>query len=106
MFPAGTRGDFPQWERKSSRPPRTLSHANHPLHLLHGPAPDAGACFPARFIERVRAHFTLDNFARIIDLYDNDLQAIRRDISGCGFSDEEIAKILYANWMRIFEELL
>ena len=29
------------------------------------------------------------NFARIIDLYDNDLQAIRRDISGCGFSDEE-----------------
>jgi threonine synthase len=29
------------------------------------------------------------NFARIIDLYDNDLQAIRRDIWGCGFSDEE-----------------
>jgi threonine synthase len=29
------------------------------------------------------------NFARILDLYDNDLQAIRRDILGCSFSDEE-----------------
>ena len=29
------------------------------------------------------------NFARIVDLYDNDLQAIRRDIWGCSFSDEE-----------------
>lgn len=29
------------------------------------------------------------NFARILDLYNNDLQAIRRDILGCGFSDEE-----------------
>jgi len=29
------------------------------------------------------------NFARIVDLYGNDLQAIRRDIWGCGFSDEE-----------------
>ena len=29
------------------------------------------------------------NFARIVDLYDNDLQAIRRDILGCSFSDEE-----------------
>lgn len=29
------------------------------------------------------------NFARILDLYDNDLQAIRRDILGCGFGDEE-----------------
>jgi threonine synthase len=29
------------------------------------------------------------NFARILDLYNNDLQAIRRDILGCGFNDEE-----------------
>jgi threonine synthase len=29
------------------------------------------------------------NFARIVDLYGNDLQAIRRDIWGCSFSDEE-----------------
>jgi threonine synthase len=29
------------------------------------------------------------NFARIIDLYENDLQAIRHDIWGCSFSDEE-----------------
>jgi DNA-binding NarL/FixJ family response regulator len=41
--------------------------ANHPLHLLRDPAADAGACFPVRFIERVREHFTLDNFARIIE---------------------------------------
>jgi len=35
--------------------------------LLRDLAPDAGACFPVRFIERVRVHFTLDNFARIIE---------------------------------------
>jgi threonine synthase len=35
------------------------------------------------------------NFARIIDLYDNDLQAIRRDISGCGFSDEETLRTMH-----------
>jgi DNA-binding NarL/FixJ family response regulator len=35
--------------------------------LLRDPAPDAGACFPVRFIERVRVYFTLDNFARIIE---------------------------------------
>src|ERR1700687_5516146 len=29
------------------------------------------------------------NFARIVDLYDNDLQAIRHDMWGCSFSDEE-----------------
>ena len=29
------------------------------------------------------------NFARILDLYDNDLHAIRRDILGCSFSNEE-----------------
>ena len=29
------------------------------------------------------------NFARIVDLYGNNLQAIRHDIWGCGFSDEE-----------------
>jgi threonine synthase len=29
------------------------------------------------------------NFARMLDLYDNDLQAMRRDVWGCGFSDEE-----------------
>jgi threonine synthase len=29
------------------------------------------------------------NFARILDLYDNDLQAIRRDMLGCSFSDDE-----------------
>lgn len=34
------------------------------------------------------------NFARIADLYDNDLQAIRRDIWGCAFSDEETLRIM------------
>jgi threonine synthase len=29
------------------------------------------------------------NFARMLDLYGNDLQAMRRDVWGCGFSDEE-----------------
>src|ERR1700730_10475500 len=67
IFPARARGEFPQWERKSSRPPRILSHASHPLHLLRDPMADAGACFPVRFLERVREHFTLDNFARIIE---------------------------------------
>ena len=33
------------------------------------------------------------NFARIVDLYDNDLQAIRRDILGCSFSDEETLRV-------------
>ncbi len=35
------------------------------------------------------------NFARIIDLYDNDLQAIRRDIWGCSFSDEETLRVMH-----------
>ena len=35
------------------------------------------------------------NFARIIDLYDNDLQAIRRDIWGCSFSDEETLRTMH-----------
>jgi threonine synthase len=35
------------------------------------------------------------NFARIVDLYDNDLQAIRRDIMGCSFSDEETLRVMH-----------
>jgi threonine synthase len=35
------------------------------------------------------------NFARIMDLYDNDLQAIRRDIWGCSFSDEETLRTMH-----------
>jgi len=35
------------------------------------------------------------NFARIIDLYDNNLQAIRRDIWGCSFSDEETLRVMH-----------
>jgi len=35
------------------------------------------------------------NFARIVDLYDNDLQAIRRDIWGCSFSDEETLRLMH-----------
>ena len=35
------------------------------------------------------------NFARIVDLYDNDLQAIRRDIWGCSFSDEETLRVIH-----------
>src|ERR1700676_302563 len=35
------------------------------------------------------------NFARIIDLYDNDLQAIRRDVWGCSFSDEETLRTMH-----------
>lgn len=35
------------------------------------------------------------NFARIVDLYDNDLQSIRRDIRGCSFSDEETLRAMH-----------
>jgi threonine synthase len=35
------------------------------------------------------------NFARMVDLYDNDLQAIRRDIWGCSFSDEETLRVMH-----------
>ncbi|MCU1343172.1 MAG: threonine synthase [Candidatus Acidoferrum typicum] len=35
------------------------------------------------------------NFARIIDLYDNDLQAIRHDIWGSSFSDEETLRTMH-----------
>jgi threonine synthase len=35
------------------------------------------------------------NFARIVDLYDNDLQAIRRDLWGCSFSDEETLRVMH-----------
>jgi threonine synthase len=35
------------------------------------------------------------NFARIVDLYDNDLQAIRHDIWGCSFSDEETLRAMH-----------
>src|SRR6266851_2179766 len=35
------------------------------------------------------------NFARIVDLYENDLQAIRRDISGCSFTDEETLRTMH-----------
>jgi threonine synthase len=35
------------------------------------------------------------NFARIVDLYNNDLQSIRRDIWGCSFSDEETLRCMH-----------
>jgi threonine synthase len=35
------------------------------------------------------------NFARIVDLYGNDLQAIRRDMWGCSFSDEETLRVMH-----------
>ena len=35
------------------------------------------------------------NFARIADLYGNDLDAIRRDIWGCSFSDEETLRAMH-----------
>jgi len=35
------------------------------------------------------------NFARVVDLYDDDLQAIRRDIWGCSFSDEETLRLMH-----------
>jgi threonine synthase len=35
------------------------------------------------------------NFARIVDLYNNDLQGIRHDIWGCSFSDEETLRIMH-----------
>ncbi len=35
------------------------------------------------------------NFARIVDLYDNNLQAIRHDVWGCSFSDEETLRIMH-----------
>ena len=35
------------------------------------------------------------NFARLVDLYDNDLHAIRQDIWGCSFSDEETLRAMH-----------
>jgi threonine synthase len=35
------------------------------------------------------------NFARMVDLYDNDLRAIRQDIWGCSFSDEETLRAMH-----------
>jgi threonine synthase len=35
------------------------------------------------------------NFARILDLYDNDLRAIRRDIWGCSFNDDETLHMMH-----------
>ncbi len=35
------------------------------------------------------------NFARIVDLYDNNLQALRHDIWGCSFSDEETLRVMH-----------
>jgi threonine synthase len=35
------------------------------------------------------------NFARLVDLYDNDLRAIRQDIWGCSFSDEETLRAMH-----------
>ncbi len=35
------------------------------------------------------------NFARIVDLYDNNLQSIRHDIWGCSFSDEETLRVMH-----------
>jgi threonine synthase len=35
------------------------------------------------------------NFARIVDLYGNDLQAIRHDILGCSFSDEQTLRVMH-----------
>ncbi len=35
------------------------------------------------------------NFARIVDLYDNDLQKIRHDVWGCSFSDEETLRAMH-----------
>src|SRR5579864_7942056 len=35
------------------------------------------------------------NFARIVDLYGNDLQAIRHDVWGCSFSDEETLRVMH-----------
>jgi len=35
------------------------------------------------------------NFSRIMDLYENDLRAIRHDIWGCSFSDEETLRAMH-----------
>ena len=35
------------------------------------------------------------NFARIVDLYGNDLRAIRHDIWGCSFNDEETLRVMH-----------
>jgi len=35
------------------------------------------------------------NFARIVDLYENDLQSIRRDIWGSSFTDEETLRAMH-----------
>jgi threonine synthase len=35
------------------------------------------------------------NFARMVDLYGNDLRAIRQDIWGCSFSDEETLRAMH-----------
>jgi threonine synthase len=35
------------------------------------------------------------NFARIVDLYDNDIRTIRQDMWGCSFSDEETLRVMH-----------
>jgi threonine synthase len=35
------------------------------------------------------------NFARLVDLYDNDLRAMRQDIWGCSFNDEETLRAMH-----------
>ncbi len=34
------------------------------------------------------------NFARLVDLYENDVGALRRDLWGCGFTDEETLRAM------------
>ena len=36
------------------------------------------------------------NFARVMDLYGNSVEAVRRDISGCRYTDEDIRKTIAA----------
>lgn len=40
------------------------------------------------------------NFARLADLYENDITAIRRDMWGCGFTDDETLRAMKAVYER------
>ena len=60
---------------------------------------------PRNVVEELAAKLTTPHF--IPDLTNHShARNLTRKLIERGFSDEQIEKILYANWMRIFEELL
>jgi membrane dipeptidase len=90
-----------------------IDHIDHLRHLIGIDGVGIGFDFceylfqqlPANVVKEVAAKLTTPHF--IPDLTNHShARNLTRKLIERGFSDEEIAKILYANWMRIFDELL